>query len=110
MSNQGIKRNTNVSVFNNPAIEKIKQNMSQEELDKYEKYGEEMYGNMDMDMNMNMDMNNNSLEDGAYKHCCKLLLAGLKSGLEIDELTEEEINVIEKIHGKDWKNKLGFIY
>lgn len=88
-----------MDLFNNPTIIKAKESLSKEEREKYEKQGEYMFNNIDFE--------NGGLE-GQLNDFIKYIEVGLKSGLSIDDLTEDEIEALIKIKGDNWYKDYDF--
>ena len=76
-------------------MERMRQTMPKEEQEKLKKMGEYMYGDMDFE-NGNID---NSLYE-TYVH----IRAALRSGLNIEDLDEDEKGVMQSQEGEDWES------
>ncbi len=87
-----------MSLFDNPHINNARSQMSKEELDEYERKGKDMYNTVDFTTStiINPDPNPCSL---VY------IVRSLRSGLHPDDLLEEEVQLLVKYYGEDWKSK-----
>jgi hypothetical protein len=86
----------NSELYNN-----IKRNFSQEQLDEYKKIGEYMYNNVDykvasQGLNITQPKENDILS---------YAIQGLKSGLNPDDLTDKEVEILVKTYGDKWYEK-----
>ena len=92
------------SLWNNPAVEAAKKDMSPEELEKYRKMGEHMYGNLD---NIN---NPNTLYEGPkLEEAAEYLGEAVKSGLHPSMLEDHEKAVLKEIQGDKWWENYGYV-
>lgn len=85
-----------MTLFNNPAVQRMRTEMTKEDREKMEKIGQRMYGNIDFE--------NNSIDntlDMTYRH----LVAALNSGLTIDDLDDDERGIMQAKEGAYWEKK-----
>jgi hypothetical protein len=85
-------------LFNNPMVQAAKASMTQEQLDEYKRRGENMYNTIDFETGENF--NQNIIDSVAY------IKEGIKSGLDIKELTQDEIHILQTCYGNEWKERL----
>lgn len=86
---------------NNPFtnyFDELKKTMPQETLDKYQKIGQDFFSNFDFESGYMFRME--SREDSPNS-----ILAALRSGLKAEDLSLEEIEILEKNFG-NWKEKI----
>lgn len=83
-----------MSLFNNPAINRMKSEMSEADKKGFQEMGKYMYGNVDFE---NGGINN-ALEE-AYAHLC----GALRSGLLLEDLDEDEREIMHDFEGDDWE-------
>jgi hypothetical protein len=86
---------------NNPFtnyFDELKKKMPQETLDKYQKIGQDFFSNFDFESGYMFRME--SREDRPNS-----ILAALRSGLKAEDLSLEEIEILEKNFG-NWKEKI----
>lgn len=78
--------------------------MTPEQLQEYQRIGEEMYGTIDFEDNKYLKSLPPPLaESAAY------ISEGLKSGLHPMDLKEKEVLVLEEVYGKDnWYKQFGY--
>ena len=90
-----------LSLWNDPRWSRVKQSLSKEQLEQYKTIGEQMNGSIDF---TNGKSNEIPIPEPA-KDSIAYILVGLRSGLEIDDLDEEETKAMDTFVGKDWKEK-----
>jgi len=90
-----------MSLFDDPTFKKMKESLSKEEQEKYDKAGEHMYG-YDFDEKGDSKTSEEVLEQ---------LKMALKSGLHPSDLEKEELEFLEKYHplGKLWFKDFGYL-
>ena len=93
----------NGDIFSNEVFKHAFKSMSQEERDKFQKFGHHMYGKIDYKQSSVL---NNLLPP--IKDCIEYVDVGLRSGLLPKDLNEGETRVMEKEYGSDWYKKYGF--
>jgi len=86
------------SLWNNPAINKLKNKMTPEQLEYFESQGRDMY---------NYDFANADI-DAQLKEITEYVIVGLKSGLHPRDLTEDEKDAMCEIYGPTWYLKYEF--
>ena len=84
-----------LSLWNDPRWGKVKQNLSKEQIEQYKTIGEQMNGSINF---TNGKSNEIPIPEPA-KDSIAYILVGLRSGLEIDDLDEEEIKSHEYVCG-----------
>jgi len=93
----------NHDLFNNPMIDSALKALSPEDVEKYKKIGEEMYGNMNfVDSEILNNMPAPIAEAVAY------ISESIKSGLHPSMLDENEIKVLEEAYGENWYLKFDY--
>lgn len=95
------EKKINYGLFDNPMVQNIMKSMSSEELKKYKKIGEELYGNI----NFETSKIENNQPVPANEALAYIELA-LKSGLGVEDLEENELNFLKNYYGDDWEDKL----
>ena len=95
------KKKINHGLFDNPMVQNIIKSMSPEEVVKYKKMGEELYGNIDFETSE--IKNNQPVPANEALHYIK---SALNSGLLIEDLTEKELEFLKNHYGENWKEKL----
>ena len=83
-------------VFDNKQAELAFNSLTKEEQDRYKKEGEYMYNNF----NYNLPTDTSDEDSYAY------ILCGLRSGLSIEDLEEDETNFLKNKLGDDWVKKI----
>lgn len=91
------------NVFDNPTFNELKENLSEEDKKKYEKIGESMYNSIDYESGEILDKNSYDMT-----LVIKYILEGLKSGLSVDDLSEDEVAILINAFGADWEDKFSF--
>lgn len=93
----------NNDLFNNPMVEKAIKALSPEELERYKKIGEEMYGSVHFeDSKILNNIPAPMAEAVAY------VIESIKSGLHPSDLEENEKILLEDVYGKEWYKKYGY--
>lgn len=83
-----------MSLFNNPIIERLRETLPKEKQEELAAIGKEMYETIDFE--------NNTITDQirvSHIH----IRAGLMSGLNPDDLDEDEQAIMMEVEGEDWK-------
>ncbi len=91
------------NLFDNPTINEMKKNLSDEDKKKYEKIGESMYNSIDYNSGVTLDKNSYDMT-----LVIKYILEGLKSGLSVDDLSENEVAILVQAFGEDWQENFEF--
>ena len=91
------------NVFDNPTFKEMKENLSEKDKKKYEKIGESMYNSIDYKSGEILDKNSYDMS-----LVIKYILEGLKSGLSVEDLTENEVAILINAFGPDWEDKFSF--
>lgn len=90
-------------LFNNPLVNNALKALTPEQLKDYKKLGESLYGNIDFeDSKIINNMPPPMAESVAY------IEEGIKSGLLPEDLTEDEVTLLEQAYGEKWYIKYGF--
>ena len=90
-------------LFNNPLVNNALKSMTPEQLEGYKKFGESLYGTVDFeDSKIVNNMPAPMAESVAY------IEEGIKSGLLPDDLTEDEVTLLQQAYGDEWYVKYGF--
>ena len=90
-------------LFNNPMVNNAIKAMSKEDLEKYKKIGEKLYGNINFQDSTVVNQLITPVEEAvAYVE------EGLKSGLLPEDLEENEVILLHKTYGDKWYERYGF--
>ena len=90
-------------LFNNPMVNNALKAMSKEDLEKYKKIGEQLYGSVNFEDSTIVNQLATPIDEAiAYVE------EGLKSGLLPGDLDENEVILLEKTYGKKWYERYGF--
>lgn len=90
-------------IWNNPMVNNALKAMSKEDLEKYKKVGEQLYGNVNFEDSTVVNKLITPVDEAvAY------IEEGLKSGLMPDDLDENEVILLQKTYGEEWYKKYGF--
>tara|TARA_B100000674_G_scaffold486753_1_gene495870 strand:- start:5406 stop:5888 length:483 start_codon:yes stop_codon:yes gene_type:complete len=93
---------TKLSLWNDIRWDRAKSNMSKEQLNQYKSIGEQMNGSIDY-----VSGKSNPIPiPEPVKESLSYILSGLKSGLDVDDLDEDEIKTLETFIGEDWRSKI----
>ena len=76
--------------------------MPEEQLEQYKTIGDQMNGSINY---LSGESNPIPIPE-PVKESVSYILSGLKSGLDIDDLDEDEIKTLETFIGKDWQSKI----
>lgn len=79
---------------NNDLYNSVKDKMTPEQIECFEKMGKECY---DIDFE-----HPHTPEEFQLQY----IIEGLKSGLSFDDLLDEEVNLLIKIYGENWKERI----
>jgi hypothetical protein len=93
----------NHSTFDNNMIKQALQDMSPEDLDRYQKMGGNLYKTIDFAKNQVLNNVNPPMEEKL-----SYIDTGLKSGLSPLDLQETEIELLIETYGDDWYKKYGY--
>ena len=87
-------------IWNNPMVNNALKAMSKEDLEKYKKVGEQLYGNVNFeDSTVVNQLMTPADEAVAY------IEEGLKSGLLPQDLDENEVILLQQTYGEEWYKK-----
>jgi hypothetical protein len=90
-------------IWNNPMVNNALKAMSKEDLEKYKKVGEQLYGNINFEDSTIVKHLMTPVDEAvAYVE------EGLKSGLLPRDLDENEVILLQKTYGEEWYEKFGF--
>ena len=90
-----------LSLWNDPRWARVKQNLTKEQLEQYRTIGEQMNGSIDY---TNGKSNKIPIPEPA-RDCIAYIMVGLRSGLEIEDLDEDEMRTMDTFVGDDWKER-----
>lgn len=93
---------TKISLWNDIRWARAKSNMSKEQLEQYKTIGDQMNGSINY---LTGESNPIPIPE-PVKESVSYILSGLKSGLDVDDLDEDEIKTLETFIGKDWQSKI----
>ena len=91
-----------LSLWNDIRWERAKSNMSKEQLEQYKTIGDQMNGSINY---LTGESNPIPIPE-PVKESVSYILSGLKSGLDVEDLDENEIKTLETFIGKDWQSKI----
>lgn len=91
----------NYDLFNNPMVQNIMKSMSADDVRKYKKIGEELYGNINFETS---EINNN--QPVPANEALEYIKTALNSGLSINDLEQNELDFLKNYYGDDWEEKL----
>jgi len=90
-------------LWNNPMVNNALKAMSKEDLEKYKKIGEQLYGNINFQDSTVVNQLITPVEEAvAYVE------EGLKSGLLPEDLEENEVILLHETYGDKWYERYGF--
>lgn len=90
-------------IWNNPMVNNALKAMSKEDLEKYKKIGEQLYGNINFEDSTVVNQLISPVEEAiAYVE------EGIKSGLLPEDLEENEVILLHKTYGEEWYKRYGF--
>ena len=90
-------------LFNNSIFKEMKENLSEKDKKKYEKIGESMYNSIDYTSSKELDKNSYDMT-----LVIKYILEGLKSGLSVEDLSDDEVAILINAFGTNWEKKFEF--
>ena len=93
---------SDLSLWNDIRWDRAKNNMSKEQLEQYKTIGDQMNGSINY---LSGESNPIPIPE-PVKESVSYILSGLKSGLDVDDLDEDEIKTLETFIGKDWQSKI----
>ena len=93
---------TKLYLWNDIRWDRAKSNMSKEQLEQYKTIGDQMNGSINY---LTGESNPVPIPE-PVKESVSYILSGLKSGLDVDDLDEDEIKTLETFIGKDWQSKI----
>ena len=91
-----------LSLWNDIRWDRAKSNMSKEQLEQYKTIGDQMNGSINY---LTGESNPIPIPE-PVKESVSYILSGLKSGLDVEDLDEDEIKTLETFIGKDWQSKI----
>lgn len=90
-------------LFDNPMTRAAMNALDSEQIDKYKKIGEEMYGNIDFTQSKVLNnMPAPMAEALAY------IVEGLKAGIHPSDLDKDEMKLLEEGYGEKWYERWGY--
>ena len=91
-------------LFNNPLVNNALREMTPEQIKEYKKFGESIYGKINFeDSKIINSMPPPMAESVAY------IEEGIKSGLLAEDLSEDEVVLLQQAYGEEWYLRYGFI-
>ncbi len=91
-----------LSLWNDVRWDRAKSNMSKEQLEQYTTVGEQMNGSINY---LTGESNPIPIPE-PVQDSLSYILSGIKSGLEVNDLDEDEITTLETFIGEDWQSKI----
>jgi hypothetical protein len=90
------KRTTaRVDLFDNPLIREAMSKMTPEQVEEYKQMGDNMYNTIDYE--------SNEVSDEVIINAAASITEAIKSGLHLNHLTEDEIEVMKSAYGENWR-------
>ena len=98
------------NLFDNPMVKQARENMSKEEIDRYQRIGEDIYANVDFENNVVLEEGNviNTLTP-EMQEGIRYIKHQLESGLHPSALEEHEKIFMADALGKEWYLKYGYV-
>ena len=93
-----------MDLFNNPMVDSAKKSMSPEQIEEYKKIGEHMYSNKICHELENKSMEKVNKQEDVLQYATE----ALNSGLSPLELSQTEIDTLQKVYGEKWYERFGF--
>lgn len=93
------------SIFDNPMIRAARNSMTPEQIELYKKIGEEYYKNIDM---TEQDRKNIIKQDSIYIKSVEYIEDGIRSGLDYNDLEDDEKEILKTKYGEKWYEHYGF--
>jgi hypothetical protein len=88
-------------LFDNPMTRNALKSMTPEQIERYKLIGTQMYGNIDFSKSEVLDNVPPPMTEAlAY------IKEGFKSGLQIEDLDEDEVFFLKDFYGDDWEKKI----
>lgn len=111
------------SLFNDPALKKLKESLSKEDQEKYKKSGEYMYASLPNDgeekkkdekvsmLKPDGTVYDDVMSNNISEEVLEQLSIAIRSGLHPSDLTQEEREFLENYHPlqKNWFKDFGFL-
>ena len=97
------KQTIDLDLFNNPMVNSAKRSMKKEDLEMLKEWGEAVFGNIDFETGVIEQFPAPMIDALAYIEC------SLRSGQHPSTLTDDEKDLLEKIKGKEWYKKWGYV-
>jgi hypothetical protein len=92
------------TLWNNPMTRAAISALSPEQLEKYQKIGEQLYGNVDFE---HEEILNNMPQPMA--EALAYIVEGLKSGLHPSQTNKKERSLLEECYGESWYEKFNYV-
>ena len=107
------------SLFDDPALKKLKESLSKEDQEKYKKSGEYMYASLPNDgeekkvsmLSPDGKVYDDAMSNNISEEVLEQLTIAIRSGLHPSDLTKEEREFLENYHPlqKNWFKDFGFL-
>lgn len=88
----------NISLWSDPRWKNAEQNLTKEQLSQYKNIGEQMIGSIDFETGISNDIPIPKPAADSIKY----IIIGLRSGLEPEDLEEDEIKTLKTFLGENW--------
>lgn len=98
----GPRTEKDISLWNDARWSKAGQTLTKEQIDQYTKIGEQMIGSIDFETGLSNDIPIPKPAADSINY----ILVGLRSGLEPEDLSDDEITTLETFLGKNWIDKI----
>jgi len=92
-----------MDIWNNPMVNNALKSMTKEQIEEYKKVGEYMYNSVNFE---DKKIINNL--DPPIEESIAYIEEGIKSGLLPQDLTENEVSILNKAYGEKWYERYGF--
>lgn len=91
---------SDVGLFNNPMVKAAMDSLSEQDKEKYREWGENIFGHIDFETSKAIKNMPPPVTDAvAY------IEVALRSGLAVEDLDENEVNLMENVFGTEWKDR-----
>lgn len=100
------------TLWDNPMINMARKNMPPEELEKYKKLGESMYGDVDFPTSKIINNNEQAIDSNLPEHMVDAVIylqEAIKSGLHPSMLEDNDVKLLEEAYGKEWYKQFGYV-
>jgi hypothetical protein len=104
MSKEKKFKPTDYDLFNNPMVKSARRSMKKEDLQRYEEWGHAVFDDIDY---VTGEITNGY--PPPMINALAYIENSLQSGQHPSTLTEDEINILNEMRGKEWYKKWGYV-